>query len=461
MSGQQQIQTQQEMKMMTKSMTVLAMICCRRFPCVFIMLLITIIAASSMTTVSVVVDGFMIQPSLKLIPSLDLSTSLGRVAHHPSSSSSDIFLRHLYLNSKTCSSHTVSQVVHPSATMTTSLSMSLTDSKNDIGEQQPPASSLVDLHYRLATPDDIPTCCDIEISSYPSDEAATLDSLNYRQEHANDYFLLCCTHDNENDDTKQEEDNNETIMGFCCATRCNEFTEESMSTQHDPNGSLLAIHSVVIKDEYRRNGIATKLLRNYIHHIQTLNQEKTAKQLNDDNVSTTGSSYLPIDSIVLLAKSHLLGFYVQCGFQVLRPSPIIHGKDLWYELEYKLLRTLPLANDEQWFVKTEQFIKPYPQVKLYLEEHTKWIQSLRTTTTIATTSMESDADGGEDFKYCITSGYRVDSEGKPGGGGLMIFAAKNYDEALRLVLQDPLIKNDCVTWELNGWLSQVGNMQLR
>jgi hypothetical protein len=40
---------------------------------------------------------------------------------------------------------------------------------------------------------------------------------------------------------------------------------------------------------------------------------------------------------VLLSKSHLLGFYVNCGFAVNRPSPIVHGKELWYELERKVV----------------------------------------------------------------------------------------------------------------------------
>ena len=299
----------------------------------------------------------------------------------------------------------------------------------------------ISLQFRLATAEDIPTCYEIESSSYPSDEAATLESLKYRQKDATDYFLLCCTKDG----TEEE-----ILLGFCCATRCEEFTEESMSpSNHNADGRLLAIHSVVIRDDYRRRGIATRLLKSYLHHIHEINYIPYMPTNHDDDGKAEADATpkkSPIDSIVLLAKSDLLGFYVQCGFTVNRPSPIIHGKDLWYELEYKMIRTLPTAEEESWFVKTEQFKKPYPVVKPYLHQHTQWIQSLRTT---------------KSKVYCVTSGYRVDSEGKPGGGGLMIFAAKNYQEALQLVQQDPLIVNDCVTWELNGWLSQVGNIQLR
>ena len=60
----------------------------------------------------------------------------------------------------------------------------------------------------------------------------------------------------------------------------------------------------------------------------------------------------------------------------------------------------------------------------------------------------------------MTSGYRVDSEGNPGGGGLMLFQATDYKEAEEIVRQDPLIANDCVDWQLNQWIAEVGGLSL-
>jgi uncharacterized protein YciI/ribosomal protein S18 acetylase RimI-like enzyme len=329
------------------------------------------------------------------------------------------------------------------------------------------------LHFRLAQPDDIPECFAIESASYPSDEMATMQALTYRQAHATEYFLVVEIV------LPLVASNNQTvnrIIGFCCATRCAEFTEESMSTQHDPTGPLLAIHSVVIQEHYRRRGIASRLLQTYIEHLQALNTQfaltnvttktRTATTTtmnlvqNDDFLTTTPTIPAMMESIVLLSKSHLLAFYVNCGFSVLRPSPIIHGKELWYDLERKLIQNLPITisplPDEEgrrqsssplsqsWFIKTEQFCKPFPQVQPHLKAHVQWVQQLRATGTIG-----------------ITSGYRVDAQGKPGGGGFMILAANSYQDAMELVLQDPLIVNECVTWELNGWIGQVGNIQLR
>eukprot|EP00547_Thalassionema_nitzschioides_P012874 CAMPEP_0194259834 /NCGR_PEP_ID=MMETSP0158-20130606/44471_1 /TAXON_ID=33649 /ORGANISM="Thalassionema nitzschioides, Strain L26-B" /LENGTH=319 /DNA_ID=CAMNT_0038999779 /DNA_START=15 /DNA_END=977 /DNA_ORIENTATION=+ len=267
---------------------------------------------------------------------------------------------------------------------------------------------LGDFHYQQPSCKDISTCFKIESNSYPSDEAASFESLQYRQEKALPYFLCALVDDK--------------IVGFICATRTNQFEEESMST-HDNDGKLLAIHSVVVEESYRRKGIATAMLKAYLDKVQRENN---------------GS----IQAIVLLAKEHLLGFYVKCGFVANRASPIIHGQGLWFELEKTLVRTT-LDEGESWFCKTEQFKKPYPEVKPYLEEHKLWVLDMRKS------------------GHCMTSGYRVDEKGRPGGGGLMFLAAKTYDEAQSIVLKDPLVANDCVDWVLNGWNRQVGDIEIR
>ena len=284
--------------------------------------------------------------------------------------------------------------------------------------------------YRCPTADEIPAYIAIESASYPADEAASLEGLTYRQSHAGDYFLGAYL--NENDDSA------EMVIGFICGTRCDQFEEESMST-HTPTGPYLAIHSVVVHQDYRRKGIASDMLKEYLKCVK-----KQEIELQDQE---NGNE---IQSVVLLAKSHLLGFYVNCGFQVIRPSPIVHGKELWYELEQKILpattiQSLPQAG-ESWFVKTETFKQTFPYVKPHLEAHKEWVHKLRKRA---------------QHPVCITSGYRVDADGNPGGGGLMFLAAKNYDEALQLVLQDPLVANDCVDWQLNGWIGQVGDVQMR
>lgn len=93
-----------------------------------------------------------------------------------------------------------------------------------------------------------------------------------------------------------------------------------------------------------------------------------------------------------------------------------------------------------WFIKTESFRLPYDQVVPYLRAHRSWVERLR---------LEGQR---------ISSGYLVDGDGKPGGGGLLLLEASDYATAQALVLQDPMIASGSVDWELQGWVAAVGDL---
>jgi predicted PhzF superfamily epimerase YddE/YHI9/GNAT superfamily N-acetyltransferase len=179
-------------------------------------------------------------------------------------------------------------------------------------------SILSQIHFRTVYPTDIPACAEIEQASYPHEEAASKSSLQYRQHHAAPYFR-CAVLVSKGVDGEQVE--NEVIVGYVCSTRCREFGHDSMTT-HDTSGPLLAVHSVVVSEPYRGQGIAMAMLRDYISAIS---------EMNDSD--TTGDS---IDKLVLIAKANLLSFYVQCGFAVTGVSHIVHGQDSWYDCELVL-----------------------------------------------------------------------------------------------------------------------------
>lgn len=197
-----------------------------------------------------------------------------------------------------------------------------------MGKQQPQTtmsdSNVVEIHFRTVCPTDIPACYEIEQASYPQDEAASKSALQYRQHHAAPYFWCAVisrddTHNNinNNDNNYNNDAEDEIIVGYICSTRCWEFTHDSLST-HDTSGPLLAIHSVVVSEKYRGQGIAMAMLKYYITAIAAMKDG--------------------IEKLVLMAKKDLLGFYVQCGFKVTRVSDIVHGQDLWYDCEFPLVQ---------------------------------------------------------------------------------------------------------------------------
>ena len=52
----------------------------------------------------------------------------------------------------------------------------------------------------------------------------------------------------------------------------------------------------------------------------------------------------------------------------------------------------------------------------------------------------------------IKSGFLVDELNRPGDGGLLILEMNNYRNALKIIKNDPMIRNDLVEWKLNEWV---------
>ena len=54
--------------------------------------------------------------------------------------------------------------------------------------------------------------------------------------------------------------------------------------------------------------------------------------------------------------------------------------------------------------------------------------------------------------FNIKSGFLVNEIKEPGAGGLLIIEVKTYKEALKIIKEDPMIKNKIVDWKLNEWI---------
>ena len=90
------------------------------------------------------------------------------------------------------------------------------------------------------------------------------------------------------------------------------------------------------------------------------------------------------------------------------------------------------------FVKTEiikkQFISNNKLKKKFINKHILWIKELK-------------KDGVN-----IKSGFLVNEIKQPGAGGLLIIDVKTYEDALKIIKEDPMIKNKIVDWKLSEWI---------
>jgi uncharacterized protein YciI len=93
-----------------------------------------------------------------------------------------------------------------------------------------------------------------------------------------------------------------------------------------------------------------------------------------------------------------------------------------------------------WFIKHETFRLPQAELRDQLEAHRDWVRQER-------------ARG-----LRISSGYLVDAQGRPGGGGLLLLEAEDHVSAEALVRQDPMVRSGGVNWTLHQWIGAVGDL---
>ncbi len=140
-------------------------------------------------------------------------------------------------------------------------------------------------------------CYVLEELSYPADEAATLERMQLRANHASDLFLVLLR--------------GEEVLGFVNATACSvALTAETMG-EHDERGTHVCIHSVVVAPSYRGKGLAKLMFGEYVVHLQRLARFESAH---------------------LLCKEELVAFYEKSGgFVCGGPSAVQHGSTRWFD----------------------------------------------------------------------------------------------------------------------------------
>jgi hypothetical protein len=190
-----------------------------------------------------------------------------------------------------------------------------------------------DVFFRPAEIGDLDAVAELERAGYPTDEAASREALEFRLRNgalesprrrarrppsrrsrahrpaaAPGQFLAA---------VRAGAGGADALVGYVCGTLAAgpPLTHASMST-HDPDGSLLCVHSVCVATPERRRGLATRLLRAYLPFAQ----------------ATTPA----LAEVRLLCKPPLVPLYAAAGFGVVGPSAVAHGAEAWTEMALEL-----------------------------------------------------------------------------------------------------------------------------
>ncbi|KAJ3576014.1 hypothetical protein NP233_g702 [Leucocoprinus birnbaumii] len=215
-------------------------------------------------------------------------------------------------------------------------------------------SASPELLFDLVQPDEVPDALSIEIEGFPPDEAADLEKLKYRQEVASDLFLGAFI---------ARSGNKRKIIGYICSTLSpsKTLTHDSMST-HVPGTSTVCIHSICIQKAWRKKGIATRLLNEYVSRLRLR--------------AEAGS--VPYERVALISHQELIPFYETAGFINIGKSDVVHGALPWYELRVELRRnlntwggstinaldfpTIPTVTDEKKAISASTHIEQQEQI---------------------------------------------------------------------------------------------------
>ena len=92
-----------------------------------------------------------------------------------------------------------------------------------------------------------------------------------------------------------------------------------------------------------------------------------------------------------------------------------------------------------YYVKTEKFnLKALNMTSSkrnkFIAEHKSWVQSMQSS------------------GIKVFSGYLIDRDRKPGGGGLLIIDCNSYNQAESRINKDPMIINKLVDWKLHEYI---------
>ncbi len=157
------------------------------------------------------------------------------------------------------------------------------------------------MKIRKATMDDLKELTEIEAKCFPVEEAATEESFKGRLEIYPDCFWIL------------ENENGKIVSFVNGMVSDREVIEDEMfenPSMHNSNGKWQMIFGVNTLPEYRRQGLAEKVLRQVIEDARKQGRK----------------------GVVLTCKERFVNYYAKLGFVNKGISESSHGGAVWYDM---------------------------------------------------------------------------------------------------------------------------------
>ena len=157
---------------------------------------------------------------------------------------------------------------------------------------------------RHVLPQDIDECFVVESSGFPPEEAASRATIRLRIDRFPEGFLVA------------EVDGRVVGILNSAATDKADLSDEELKqlVGHDPAGRNLVVFALAVLPEYRKQGIARKLMSRFAEEARARGKE----------------------NILLMCKQHLIAYYERLGFVQAGLSKSTHGGAEWHEMRLAL-----------------------------------------------------------------------------------------------------------------------------
>lgn len=153
---------------------------------------------------------------------------------------------------------------------------------------------------RTAAPEDLDAVAQVEAACFPAAEAADRRSLKERLGVFTQSFLVA--------------EDNGRIIGFINGAVTDERTiaDEMFEdiSLHNPSGAYQSIFGLDVVEEYRHQGLASRLMKAMIEQARSHGRR----------------------GLILTCKDRLIGYYETFGYRNLGVSASVHGGAVWYDM---------------------------------------------------------------------------------------------------------------------------------
>lgn len=160
------------------------------------------------------------------------------------------------------------------------------------------------MRIRRANFDDLDRIVTLESICFPEEEAASRETFEYRISAFPESFYVAVDEDE--------------IVGIVngCVTNSPVISDDLFKPEggHVPNGKNQAIFGLLVAPEYRKKGVAAKLMNHFMEAARQAGREK----------------------VILTCKQHLIPYYEGFGFVNQGISKSTHGGAVWYDMEADL-----------------------------------------------------------------------------------------------------------------------------